>query len=138
MSWKCPDCKKTFKNKNQWHSCVKYTVADHFEGKDPSLKAAYDIVEAHVKSLGKYDVNPVKSCILLKTDTNFLEIKLTRKAMSVSFSLDHPEDEFPVVKVLHYSKNRYLHTVKLDHPDEVDRQLLDWISEAYALANTKS
>ena len=40
--WKCPKCGRRFANRNQWHSCGSYTVAQHTAGRDPHVIALYE------------------------------------------------------------------------------------------------
>jgi transposase-like protein len=50
--WKCAKCGRAFANRNQSHACGVHTLAHHFAGKPPEIRALYEAVVAVVKSVG--------------------------------------------------------------------------------------
>ena len=42
-------------------------------------------------------------------------------------------DEFPVYRIVPISKNRLVHCVMLDNPDQVDEKLVGLLKESYEL-----
>ena len=133
MPWTCPNCVRTFKNTNQWHSCVDKILDEHFFNKEPGVRTTYDRLESTLKTFGKFQVSPVINAILFSSESTFLAVKPKNKWLDLEFVLDYQADEFPIHKCVQVSKTRYAHFVRIQHPEEVDEQLIEWIKKAYVL-----
>ncbi len=135
MPWSCPKCKRSFKHKNQAHSCVRLDAEEHFVGKDPLVKKTYDALLLGVKKFGPVDVSPVKIGIMLKGASTFIAVKPKRSWIDMEFILDEAIDEYPVYKAIRYTKGRVAHFVRLEHPRDVSRKLVRWLRRSYQLVN---
>ncbi|TNE49416.1 MAG: hypothetical protein EP344_18205 [Bacteroidetes bacterium] len=94
----------------------------------------YRKIMAHVEQWGAYREETVPpDVIFLKTKSTFGAIKVKKDHLDVEFFLDHLEDIPPVAKYLQTSKRRFFHLVPVDHPDDVDTQLLAWLKASYDL-----
>ena len=49
--WKCQECGREFANRNQSHSCGRHTLAHHFRGKPPAIRALFDGVVAAIRAI---------------------------------------------------------------------------------------
>jgi hypothetical protein len=48
--WTCPQCGHSFVTRNMWHSCGRYDLESHFEGRDGQVRETFDrLVEAAQK-----------------------------------------------------------------------------------------
>ena len=133
MPWTCPKCKRSFKNKNQSHSCVRINPDDHFVGKDPRVKRVYDALLREVGRFGPVDVSPVRIGIMLKGASTFLAVKPKQKWIDIEFALDEPIEEYPVHKTVQYAKGRWAHFIRLEHPKDVTKKLVGWLKRSYIL-----
>ncbi len=133
MPWTCRKCKRSFVARPKEHSCVKLAAADHLEGKPENLLEIYHRLEAVFSGFGDYRVEAVKTALYFKKLSTFAGIVFRKDHLRLEFFLDHEEDVFPVEKIVHYSKNRIVHTVSLSSVAEIDRQLLSWLKESYRL-----
>lgn len=133
MPWTCPNCKHTFKNTKQGHSCVVKNLVEHFINKDPSVRATYDRLASTLKTFGNFQISPVINAILFSSESTFLAVKPKSKWLDLEFVLDYQADEFPIHKMVQVSKTRYAHFVRIQNPEEVDEQLIGWIKKAYEL-----
>lgn len=131
--WICPECSRTFKNKNQWHSCVNTSVDTFLHGKPEPLISLYHLLINSVKKFGPLQIQTVQSAILVKTGSTFLEIKFAKDHLRIAFYLDHETKEFPVVKSLRVSKNRVAHVVCLGKKEDLDSQMINWLKHSYLL-----
>lgn len=77
----------------------------------------------------------MKNCILVKSVSTFLAIKPKTTCMDVEFLLDEEVDVFPIHKAIRVSKNRVAHFIRIEHPKEVNRQLIAWLKRAYELTS---
>ena len=64
--WSCPDCGRSFANRNQSHACAPLGNLDqHFAHAAPGVRAAFDRVLAAVSAFGPVEVLPEKTRIAL-------------------------------------------------------------------------
>ncbi|HBS87953.1 MAG: hypothetical protein A2W91_10450 [Bacteroidetes bacterium GWF2_38_335] len=110
-------------------------VEKHFKNKSENVRKIFDKLLEKVMGIGPVNVYAVKSAIFLKTSSSFLEIKVRKKFVEINFCLGREVNEFPVSKFQRLSKNRVAHTIHIDHPDEIDKQMITWLKEAYLLIN---
>jgi hypothetical protein len=70
--WVCLRCGRTFANRNQTHACRPLADLDqHFTGKDPLVRAAFDAVLTEVRRLGPVTVLPQSTRIALHVRMSF-------------------------------------------------------------------
>ena len=132
--WTCPNCRRKFRNTNQYHSCQLVDKESFFHRRPPHFKKLYKIIKNYVKDLGEFRQEAVlPDVIFFKTKSTFLAIKVKMAWLDIEFFLDHLEDEPPVKKYLQTSKRRFAHLVSIDEEEDINDQLLDWIRESYEL-----
>ena len=133
MSWTCPECGKSFRNKNQWHSCYKLQLDDHLHHKSPEIKKVVNRLILEIKTFGNIEINPVKSAIQVKAGATFLSIKPKNEYVDLEFQLGEEVDEFPIHKTIRISGNRVLHFLSLQSIEEINEQLIQWLKSSYHL-----
>ena len=134
MMWTCPNCRRSFRNANQNHSCTLVSKEDLFAKRPTFLKELYRKIALIVKGLGEYKEEAVLSdVIFFKTKSTFLAVKVKKDFLEVEFFLDHHEDDPSIAKWLQTSKHRFAHVVKVDSEEDINRQLTEWISQSYHL-----
>lgn len=119
--WECPKCQRSFKTKNQWHSCVIVNIDAIFLGKPNIIKELYNEL--------------LKNCIYFMDKNRFLVIKPQKSGIIIEFILERSEEIFPVIKIVQISKNQFVHRLKLDSIEDINDQLIRWIKDAYDLKN---
>src|SRR5260370_5992623 len=130
--WTCPKCKRSFKHKNQQHTCTLISKESLFDKRPPELKNLYDKIVKEVKKFGEYTeetVNP--DVIFFKTSSTFLAVKVKKDHLDIEFFLDQMEDAPPVSKYLQTSKHRVAHVVPIDSEEEINEQLIRWIKNSF-------
>jgi len=133
--WECTTCHRSFKNKNQYHSCMVKPIEEHFRGKQPELEKIVLKILDEVQSFGEVQVSSVKNAILVAVESTFLALKVKKDRVDIEFVLNEVKDEFPMYKVVRVSKNRVAHFVTVGNIEEVDDQLLGLIRESYELVS---
>lgn len=134
--WVCSNCGRSFKRKDQNHSCVLISTDSLFEKRPAELRQLYKLICKEVKKFGSYKEETVKpDVIFFKTKSTFLGIKVKKDHLEIEFFLDRLEDIPPVFKYLQTSKNRIVHVVAIDNNDEVNSQLINWIKHSYNLVS---
>ncbi len=51
--WRCPVCGQTFVTRNMPHSCLVVPLDEHFDGRPPELRAAFDALVAAAEANGR-------------------------------------------------------------------------------------
>jgi len=88
-----------------------------------------------VKKFGKVNVSVVKIGVMLKGVSTFAAVKPKRMWVDIEFVLDEEIQEYPVHKTIRYTKHRFAHFVRLEHPKDVNKNLLVWLRRSYKLIN---
>jgi predicted transport protein len=134
--WTCPKCKRIFKRKDQSHSCILISKESLFTKRSPELKKLYDKIVKEVNKFGKYREETMKSdVIFFKTKSTFLGIKVKKDHLDIEFYLENLQNVPPVTKYLQTSKNRVVHLVPIDQPEDINKQLISWIKRSYDLVS---
>ena len=135
MSWTCPECGKSFRNRNQWHSCYTLNLEDHLRNKPVVIRnAVYDLL-SEIGQFGPLDLNPVKSVIQVKAGATFLSIKPKKDFIELEFQLSEETDQFPVHRTVRISGKRVLHFLYIQSSEDINDQLLDWLRNSYLLVS---
>ena len=133
--WKCPNCGRRFANRNQWHSCVSYSVDDHFRGKPAALKETFDFLLQKVGEFGHVRVDAVKTSINIAAKSHFAGVQVLKTSLKLGFMYDRPLDDKRILSSQQLSDTNWSHTVSLAQKADVDAQLLDWLRHAYSLGS---
>lgn len=133
MSWICPNCGKTFKHTNQWHSCASVDIDEHFARKPLHIREMFDLILHAINEWGAFELNPVKTSIQIKTSATFLSIRPKRDRLEFEFFLGREVNEFPVYKTIRVSQQRVLHYAVAATPEEIDECVIGWVRESYML-----
>jgi hypothetical protein len=106
---------------------------DEYFATGPSFeRAVFDaVVAALVESVGPVHVEPVSVGIFLKRAQTFAQLRPMTQWVAVSFSLRR-EVRHPLItrKVIPHG-SRYFHVVNVRSPEEVDDDIVAWLTEAY-------
>jgi hypothetical protein len=131
--WICTKCERKFKSANQFHSCSTNTLESHFLRKPVEIKEIYEKLAGKLADIGTLQTSIVKSAIFLKKESTYLEIKVKNDYLLIAFYLDREGLEYPIVRTLQISKNRFVHVVHLYKSEDIDEQLIKWLTLSYQL-----
>jgi hypothetical protein len=131
MPWICPKCHRTFKSKNQDHSCLILGPDYHFNGKTEKIKKIFDLILAAIEEYGEVQISYVKHAIIISAKSSFLAFKPKKQVMDIEIVLNEEVNEFPVYKTIRASKNKYAHFIKVEEPEEVDLSLKKLVIKAW-------
>lgn len=133
MPWICSKCGRSFRNNNQSHSCMIMKAESLFVDKNAVLWEVYQKLLAHLKDLEGLKISPVKNAILFSVKTNFLAVKPKVNWLDIEFVSQLKIDEFPILKSIKVSKTKYANFIRLEYPSNIDKQLINWLHEAYKI-----
>ena len=99
-------------------------------------RPVFDAVMLHLATVGPVHVEPVSVGIFLKKVQTFAQLRPRDHWVALSFSLERRVDHERIVrKVVPYS-GKYFHVANVRSPDDLDRRLLSWLTEAYVISPT--
>jgi hypothetical protein len=130
--WICPHCDREFDRAHQSHTCVPGgTVDATFAGRPDWQREAYERMVEHLDTLGLFHVDSVSVGVFLKSDRKFAEIRPKARGLTVLLMLSRPLADARVGHTERLSAERFMSTVRLTDPDQVDDVLCGWLTEAY-------
>ena len=71
-------------------------------------------------------------CVMFKRSRSFAEVRARRDRLVLSFLLSRVVEHPRIAKALRLSAHRTAHSVDLMRAADVDRDVCDWLAEAYA------
>jgi hypothetical protein len=128
--WTCPKCGRQFARTGQSHSCKPFALEQHFEGKESSKPLYNKFKKAVKENTGPFKVESLECCIHFVKTSTFLAVKIMKNKIRVDFSLDHKIKSKRIVKSLQMSANRFLYVIDIADENQINKELLEWISES--------
>src|SRR3954447_17716472 len=129
--WRCPDCRRQFANRNQSHACGRYTLASHFEGKPPTVRAIFDRLVATAKRNGPVIVLTEKTRIAFQVRMSFAAFVIRRNWVDGHVVLARRLENPRFRRIETFSPRNHLHAFRFEHIDEIDDEVAAWFAEAY-------
>ena len=132
MTWTCPECARSFGRRNQPHECTPaLTVEEYFATGPEFERPIFEVVRAHLESLGPVVVEPVAVGVFFKRSRTFAELRPKTRWVTLSFILPTQVMADRVSRRVRISGVRTYHETKLRTPADVDDEVLAWLTEAY-------
>jgi uncharacterized protein DUF5655 len=110
------------------------SLAQHFAGKDPIVKAIYGRILAETSKFGKVIEEPKKTSIHLVNRSAFAGVVTRRDALILNIKSAAPIKDARFKKSERVSASRFHQELKLSSPEEVDSALIGWLKAAYDLS----
>lgn len=112
---------------------MEYTEPDHLHDKDPVVREIYERLIKELQKFGPLKIEPKKTSIHLGNRFGFAGIYTRKDYINLEVHLNYKLTSKRVSKVEQASTNRFHHTIKLFSVKDVDKELQDWLREAYEL-----
>ncbi|MDO9511619.1 MAG: DUF5655 domain-containing protein [Bacteroidales bacterium] len=132
--WTCTSCGRQFINKNQDHSCGTKNIEIHLANKPEPVRQICGRLLSWAMTHKDVRIDVVKNAILVRRHSTFFALKPTKTFVNLEFVLSENKDEFPVYKTVKVSAKKYAHFIKIENPEEVDHQLLQWLEKAWEIS----
>ncbi len=110
------------------------TVEQHFEGKDPMVRAIYDRLLAEIGKLGEFAEDPKKTSIHLNRRTAFAGVATRKSSLVLTLKSAQDLRSSRVKKHEQASANRWHLELLLTSPADVDAELVSWLQAAYEIS----
>ena len=111
-----------------------HSVGEHFDDRDPSVRDIYNAILRTAKRLGPVTEDPKKTSIHLVRKTAFAGIATRKKALILTLKSDADVLHQRIARREQASANRWHLEIKLDAPEQVDKEIVAWLKKAYELA----
>jgi len=129
--WTCPECGRKFEREGQPHSCKIIPFDKHFEGK-PYGKELYEkLKDALIQKIGFFKLESLECCIHFFSTFTFAAVKIYKEKIRLDFTLSRKLESERIIQSVKMSPNRYLHYIEITNENEIDEELMKWLTEAY-------
>lgn len=105
-----------------------------FVNKDPAVRAVYEKVLLSLAVIGPVRTEPKKTSIHLLRETGFAGAHPKKAWLDLTIRSEKPIKSARVRAQEQVSKNRWHQDVRLESPDDVDAEVVEWLRSAYDLA----
>ncbi len=109
-------------------------VAAHFEGRSASVRRIYDRLLDAARRFGPVREEAKKTSIHLTRRTAFAGVATRKDFLVLTLKSDRDIASARISRRERASAHRWHLEVKLQDPHEVDRELVGWLREAYAIS----
>jgi hypothetical protein len=106
------------------------TLDEYFSTGPERERPIFEVVRAHLESIGPVYVEPVSVGILIKQKRTFVELRPMVKWEALSFVLSRTIAHPRIARKTETPRWTY-HVVNIRQPDEVDDQVKEWLTESY-------
>ena len=135
--WRCPECGRSFANRNQSHSCSHVVLQSHFTGKSEHVRDLFDAMTAMIRKCGPVKVLPEKTRIAFQIRMSFIAVQVRRNYLIGHFVFARRLENRRFTRVETFSPRNHLHAFRLDKVADLDDEFAAWIREAYAVGEQK-
>ena len=111
-----------------------HTVQEHFDKCSHAVTATYARILEAAGKLGPFQQEAKKTSIHLVRKSAFAGIATRKTALILTLKSATDLTSSRIAKREQASANRWHLEVRLETPDEVDRELVSWLKSAYELA----
>lgn len=111
-----------------------HTIKEHFENRAPEVKETYAAILNAAKKLGPVKEEAKKTSIHLVRKSAFAGVATRKTALILTLKSESDVVNKRIHKREQASANRWHLEIKLENPKQVDREVLGWLENAYALA----
>lgn len=113
---------------------VEYHEADVLRDLDEDFLDAFHKLREFATSLGDQRIYASAKAIMFSRRVCYMFVRPQKKFLEFVFFLPHQLNEPAIFRAEERSVNKYAHTLKLMHADQVEEPLTDWIREAFEAA----
>jgi len=135
--WLCPRCGRKFANRNQSHSCGRYELKSHFEGKPRAVRELYHCFVKQLREHGQIVVLPEKTRIAFQVRMSFAAIQIRSSRIIGHLVLAHRHEHPFFHRIDTISPHNHVHHFKLEKPEDLSRGFCRFIEKAYAVGQQK-
>ncbi len=107
------------------------SLEEYFRTGPERERPIFEAVIRHVEKVGPVHVEPVSVGIFLKRSRSFAELRPLRDWVALSFSLPYQAQHRCIVRKVQRFGGVYFHVANIRSADDLDAEILQWLTEAY-------
>ena len=131
--WTCPKCGNRFVNKNQYHSCKRYSLTDPFEGKPDKIRGLFDRFREIVEALGPVKMIPCSDAVGFMVRVRFGNATPKNRWLDIGLWLPRRVESPRFRRVETIYPNAHVHVLRITEADQLDEEVENWVKEAYQM-----
>ncbi len=135
--WTCPKRGHVFVNKNQWHSCKRYTLKQTFAKSEPSVSKLFERIRAMVESVGPVHVQAYRDSVAFLVRVRFLGVTPRKTWLDLGFWFPRRIESPRFRKVETLTPTDHVHLLRVTEAEQLDEEVMEWIREGYAVGEQK-
>lgn len=135
--WRCPKCRRQFANRNQSHACGRFSLARHFAGKPPIIRAVFERVLAVIRRHGPVTVLPEKTRIAFQVRMSFAQVTPRQQWVDGHVVLARRLESPRFRRIETVSPRNHVHHFRIFTPADVDAEVCAWLVEAYEVGEQR-
>ncbi len=130
--WACKSCGRRFANRNQTHSCGRFTVNDFLLGKSKKEVQLYEAFADAVAECGPVITAAAKTRVGFQVRMIFAAVnRLNAQGLAAHVVLARRFEHPRFVRVESISPRNHVHHFLLREVSEIDAEVKRWLEEAY-------
>lgn len=136
-AWTCPKCERTFGRTGQSHECAPAMPLEEYFSTGPAHeRPIYDVVVAHLRSLGPIEVEPVSIGLFFKVEgRKVAELRSMTKWFALGMSLpERPSLHRTMRRKPQEYQGRWYVVANLTEPADFDDTLAELLTTVYLTA----
>ncbi|MEW5916385.1 MAG: DUF5655 domain-containing protein [Gemmatimonadota bacterium] len=118
-----------------WHSCGRFTLENHFKGKAPNVRAAFDRLRAIIERCGPVEIIPQKTRIVFLTRMRFAAAMPRTKWLEGHLILARRSDDPRFSNVVRFGPTTYVHSYRAEDATFLTELLPRWCVNRTFAAN---
>ena len=133
----CYHCKETVQE-GEAHDCWTTTEAALLKGLPETLQDAWERLRETAESFGEQRIYASHKSIMFSRKSCYFFVRPRKKALELNVFLGRVIQAPQVRRVDQSSKTKKVHVIQVQHRDEVEAPITDWLREAYDFCETLS
>jgi hypothetical protein len=106
-------------------------LEEYFSTGPPRERPIFEVVMAHLRTLGPVHVEPVSVGIFIKKSGSFIELRPMQRWVALSFMLPRRLIHSKITRKPITVGQRTYYVVNLRGPEDVDDDVRGWLTESY-------
>jgi uncharacterized protein DUF5655 len=133
----CYHCKQ-WVEEGEEHACWVTTEMALTQDLSEDLRDAYERLRETAADFGEQRIYASHHCIMFSRKACYFFVRPRRNALEVVFFLGHPIKAAQVRRIERPSQRKFAHILHVQHRDQVEAPLTDWLQEAYLTSDSLS
>ena len=130
--YECYHCKQWIEPGEE-HDCWTTTEAALTKDLSEDLRDAWERVRETAVEFGDQRIYASHHCIMFSRKACYFFVRPKTKYLELCVFLGRPLKSPMIARVDKSSKTKYYHLIRIQHRDQVEAPITDWLQEAYAL-----